>query len=107
MPDYTSFEEFWPYYLAEHRQQNSRLLHYFGTLSACVGLALIILNQAWYFLPVLLIVGYLPAWAGHFFIERNRPATFQHPLWSLRGDFKMLRLALLGQLKHQLAALDK
>ncbi|MGX5175455.1 Mpo1-like protein [Aliikangiella sp. IMCC44653] len=106
MQIYTSFEEFWPYYLAEHRKKKSRLLHYFGTLASCVMLIGAIITQAWHLLPVVLIVGYLPAWVGHFFIEKNRPATFKHPLWSLRGDFRMLKLALLGQLEQQLASLD-
>ena len=89
----TTFEEFWPHYLEAHKHPINRALHYAGTLSA-LGIAaagVVMLN------PILVLsalpVGYLPAWAGHLVFERNRPATFAHPLWSLRGDFQMLGLA--------------
>lgn len=90
----TSFEEFWPQYLAAHRHPVNRALHYVGTMSA-LGLAatgVFTLNPV--LVSLALPVGYLPAWIGHFVFERNRPATFAHPLWSLRADFKMLGLAL-------------
>jgi hypothetical protein len=89
----SSFDEFWPHYLAAHQNPLNRALHYAGTLSAvgAVAAGLITLN------PLLVLaaipIGYGPAWVGHFVFEKNRPATFVHPLWSLRGDFRMLRLA--------------
>jgi hypothetical protein len=94
----SSFEEFWPHYLAAHQNPVNRALHYAGTLSAvgAAAMGLVTLN------PLLVLaavpIGYAPAWAGHFFFEKNRPATFSHPLWSLRGDFEMLHLAALSVL---------
>jgi hypothetical protein len=93
-----SFEEFWPHYLAAHQNPINRALHCAGTLSAISAIAagVITLN------PLLVLaaipIGYGPAWVGHFVFEKNRPATFAHPLWSLRGDFVMLRLTALNVL---------
>jgi hypothetical protein len=90
----TSFDEFWPHYLDAHRHPVNRALHYVGT-SLAVGTALLgvlSLNPA--LVVAALPMGYGPAWIGHFFFERNRPASFLHPLWSVRADFKMLALAL-------------
>ncbi len=100
---FRSFDEFWPHYLGEHRDRRNRALHYVGTLAALSLIAVSVLTahpRAAFFAP---LVGYAPPWIGHFFIERNRPATFRHPLWSLRGDFRMLRLALLGRVADELA----
>jgi hypothetical protein len=99
---YQSFEEFWPFYLGEHRDPRNRALHYVGTTLAIgsVATAAVTLNPAW--LLVAPVVGYAPAWIGHFVIEKNRPATFKYPVWSLRGDLKMLRLALSGRIGDEL-----
>lgn len=105
-PEFESFEEFFPYYLSEHSDPVNRVLHYIGTASA-IGLAGWSLTVGpWWLLFLLVPVGYGPAWIGHFLIEKNRPATFKHPLWSLRGDFRMLRLFLTGQLGERLAQLS-
>jgi hypothetical protein len=102
---FQSFEEFWPFYLGEHRDPRSRALHYAGTTMAVgtVAAAALTLNPAWLLLTP--VVGYTPAWIGHFVIEKNRPATFKYPVWSLRGDFKMLGMALNGTLAAELARL--
>ena len=98
-----SFEEFWPYYLREHSQPNTRRLHLVGTsLSLLIALAAAVSLRPALILAALL-VGYALAWIGHFFVEHNRPATFKHPLWSFRADFRMLRLALLGRLAPELS----
>jgi hypothetical protein len=102
---YQTFEEFWPYYLYEHRLINCRALHYFGTVLSAALLVIVIANQAWAWLPLVLVAGYGPAWVGHFFIEKNRPATFQYPLWSLMGDYKMFYMAIRGQLRPELSRL--
>ena len=99
------FESFWaffPYYLSEHGSRTNRVLHYIGTTLACLTLmtALITLNP-WLLLAVP-VLGYGWAWVGHFFVEKNRPATFSYPVWSLMGDFVMLGLAVTGQLKDHL-----
>ncbi len=96
-----SFAEFWPYYLREHSQPATRYIHVAGTVT---GLALIAAS----FLggPMLalvgVMVGYALAWVAHFQIERNRPATFSHPLWSLLGDLRMTALFLGGRLNGEL-----
>ena len=99
----SSFEEFWPFYLREHSRPATRALHFAGTSSS----VLIVLAAVLSIRPLLLLAGvvfgYAFAWVGHFFVEHNRPATFQHPLWSFRADFRMLRLALLGRLGPELA----
>ena len=95
-PHFASFEEFWPYYVRAHARPLTRALHAAGTAAAlgCVAVAAITRRRA--LIPVALVLGYGPAWVGHFFVEGNRPATFQHPLWSFRGDFEMLARMLKG-----------
>ncbi|MCC6875295.1 MAG: DUF962 domain-containing protein [Sandaracinaceae bacterium] len=100
-----SFEEFWPYYVGEHRDPVCRALHYAGTSMAIgtVAAAAITWNPLW--LLATPVVGYGPAWIGHFFVEHNRPATFEYPAWSLLADFKMLGLALRGQMADEVTRL--
>ncbi len=98
----TTFEEFWPFYLREHAQPVTRALHFTGTsLALLFALAAIVLGTP-RLLLVGLVAGYAFAWVGHFFVEHNRPATFKHPLWSFRADFRMLRCALTGRLAAEL-----
>lgn len=99
---YESFAAFWPYYLTEHRKPETRALHYFGTGLGLALLAAAILTADWTLLPLALVCGYLFAWIGHFFVEKNRPATFSYPLWSFVGDFRMLGLWLAGKLEAEL-----
>jgi hypothetical protein len=98
MEDITTFDDFWPHYVHAHRNPVNRALHYAGTSAALgsVAAAALTLNPAWLLLAP--VAGYGPAWVGHFVFENNRPATFQHPLWSLRGDIKMFSLALRGRM---------
>jgi len=85
----TSFKEFYPFYLSQHANKTCRLLHVIGTT---VVMALTLTSML-YLNPILLIfvpiAGYGFAWVGHFFFEKNKPATFKYPLWSLKSDFKM------------------
>jgi hypothetical protein len=101
VPRLTSYEEFWPYYVSEHSLPTTRTLHFVGTALVLVCLALGVLASPWWFLAAPL-AGYGFAWVGHFFFEHNRPATFTYPLWSLRGDFRMFRLILLGRMGPEL-----
>ncbi|RON12573.1 DUF962 domain-containing protein [Pseudomonas frederiksbergensis] len=94
---FNNFAEFYPYYLSEHRNGTCRRLHFVGTSLVIFILALAIGNGAWWMLPALPLAGYSFAWVGHFFFERNRPATFQHPVYSLLGDFVMYRDMILGR----------
>jgi hypothetical protein len=93
-----TFEEFWPHYVHAHRDPRNRALHYAGTTAVLgtVAAATVTFNPGWLLLAP--VVGYGPAWVGHFVFEKNKPATFEHPLWSLRGDFKMYFLALRGRM---------
>ena len=100
-----SFREFWPYYVGEHRSPACRGLHYVGTslMLTVVTLALTSGDPRWFILAP--VVGYGPAWIGHFGIERNRPATFKYPLWSLLADLKMYGLALRGRMAAEVTRL--
>jgi hypothetical protein len=92
-----SFREFYPYYLQQHCNPVSRRLHVVGTLVALAAVALATATRHWGWLLAAAAAGYLPAWAGHFFFEHNRPATFRHPLYSLWADLRMLFEVLSGR----------
>src|SRR6185503_20611147 len=94
---YTSFEEFWPFYVREHSNPLNRALHFVGT-SLAIGCASGAALGQWYLLPMAPVCGYSFAWVGHFFVEKNRPATFTYPLWSLAADFVMWKKMLTGQM---------
>lgn len=93
-----SFKEFWPFYLSEHSHPINRRLHFAGTLLVHGIVIYLIFTGRWVLAWALPVVGYGFAWVGHFIVEKNRPATFKHPLWSLIGDFKMFYMMLSGKL---------
>lgn len=88
---YASFREFYPFYLSEHRNRNCRRLHFAGSALGLACLVIAIAAADAWFLVFGLVVGYAFAWAGHLFFEKNRPATFRHPLYSFIGDWAMFR----------------
>lgn len=99
---YRSFGEFWPFYLREHSKARTRALHYVGT-TIVVGIAIFtFLTGRWLWLLGMPLAGYGFAWVAHFGVERNRPATFTYPLWSLAADFRMWWLWLTGKLQAEL-----
>jgi len=93
---YKTFKEFYPFYLSQHSNKTCRLLHVIGT----TVLLAIMLTAIYHRQPILLIfvpiAGYGFAWVGHFFFEKNKPATFTYPMWSLASDFKMYFQVLSG-----------
>ncbi|MCE0460338.1 DUF962 domain-containing protein [Pseudomonas uvaldensis] len=94
---FDSFAEFYPYYLGEHSNSTCRRLHFVGTSLVILIFVLALVATVWWWLIALPVAGYGFAWVGHFFFEKNRPATFQHPLYSLLGDFVMYRDMLRGK----------
>jgi hypothetical protein len=102
MNRFGTYEEFWPFYVSQHLHRTNRQLHFIGTSLVLAALvASLLVSLAW--LAAAPFAGYGFAWVGHFFFEKNRPATFTYPLWSLRGDFRMYRLMLLGRMAPEVA----
>ncbi|MBL4833847.1 MAG: DUF962 domain-containing protein [Pseudomonas sp.] len=97
--EFKSFAEFYPFYLSEHANDTSRRLHYIGSLLVLGILLWALLSQKWLLLIALPLAGYGFAWVGHFFFEKNRPATFKYPLYSFMGDWVMLKDALTGRIR--------
>jgi hypothetical protein len=96
---FTRFADFYPFYLEEHSNRTCRRLHFVGTsLALVLIISAIVLANAW-LLPGALLVGYAFAWVGHFFFEKNRPATFKYPFYSFIGDWVMWKDMLTGRIK--------
>ncbi|WP_090229427.1 DUF962 domain-containing protein [Lutibacter maritimus] len=94
-----SFEEFYPFYLKQHSNKICRLLHIIGTTIVFALIITAIYHSNYKLLLFVPLAGYSFAWIGHFFFEKNKPATFQYPLWSLKSDFKMYFDILSGNIK--------
>lgn len=94
--EFQSFEEFWPYYVGEHKKPLCRLLHYIGALAVLGILGWVLYSGDWMLLLALPIAGYGPAWIGHFFVEGNHPATWSYVGYSLMGEFKMFCYGMMG-----------
>jgi len=97
-----TFAEFWPFYLREHSRRLTRTLHLVGTTLSLLLLVSALALRSGRLVLLALICGYAFAWAGHFFVEHNRPATFKYPLWSFAADWKMWALTLAGRLGPEL-----
>lgn len=93
-----SFAEFWPYYVREHRRPATRAWHFCGTTLALLLLVAAVASGWWWALIAVPVCGYAFAWISHWAIERNRPATFRYPLWSLAADFKLWGLTITGRM---------
>lgn len=100
MSQYSSFKDFYPFYLGEHSNLTCRRLHFIGTTGIVIVAALVaaqVLPLVWLWsIPIL---GYGFAWVGHFFFEKNRPATFKYPFYSLLGDWVMYKDILTGKIR--------
>ena len=99
MPRFASFREFYPFYLGEHAHPVSRRLHFIGSCGVLVLLAVAAWQRNGWWLLDALVCGYGFAWVGHFFFEKNRPATFRHPLYSFLGDWVMFKDILTGRIR--------
>ena len=97
-----SYREFWPFYLREHSKLETRLCHIIGTGAASILLVAALISFSYQLFLGALIAGYGPAWFAHFFVEKNRPATFRHPIWSLVSDYRMASAWLTGSLGREL-----
>lgn len=98
---FASFREFYPFYLSEHRNATCRRLHFAGTTLVVLLVAAAAWTRLWWLLALVPIAGYGFAWVGHFAFEKNRPATFQHPLYSLVGDWVMYWQLLTGRIPFE------
>lgn len=94
---FTTFSEFWPFYVGEHSKATTRRLHFIGTLSL-IPLLVISFIYSVYLLLLLPVSAYGFAWYSHYFVEKNRPATFTYPVWSLLADFRMFWLMCSGKM---------
>lgn len=104
---YKTFRSFYPYYLTEHGDLKNRVLHFIGTAGLLAILIAAIALQKWWLLALIPVCGYGFAWVGHFFIEKNKPATFTYPLYSLASDFIMFWHILTGQINKKLEEAKK
>ncbi|KAF1685024.1 hypothetical protein B1992_13490 [Pseudoxanthomonas broegbernensis] len=99
MRRFASFRQFYPFYLDEHRNRTSRRLHFIGSCGVLALLAVAALQRNAWWLLAALACGYGFAWVGHFFFEKNRPATFRHPFYSFMGDWVMFKDILTGRIR--------
>lgn len=94
---YQSLREFYPFYLSQHQDTTTRVLHFIGTGLVLVSLVVFLVTLNWVFLALIPVLGYGFAWVGHFFFEQNKPATFQYPGYSLASDFILFWDLLTGK----------
>jgi hypothetical protein len=92
-----SFADFWPYYVRAHSKRRTRILHAIGSILAVAILGVAIGYNLWFLIAVP-VVGYAFAWYAHFVVEKNKPATFGHPFYSLAADYRMLFLMMAGRM---------
>ena len=95
--EFPDFKSFYPFYLSEHQNVTCRRLHFIGSCLVLATFVLIMVTKQWKLLWLLPLIGYGFAWIGHFLFEKNRPATFQYPLYSLWGDWVMFKDILMGK----------
>jgi hypothetical protein len=99
MSTFRNFAEFYPFYLGEHANRTCRRLHFIGSTLVIAALVLALATGQWRWLWLMPVAGYGFAWVGHYAFEKNRPATFKHPLYSLAGDWVMYAQMLRGKIR--------
>jgi hypothetical protein len=98
MSGFSSFREFYPFYLSEHSNRTSRRLHFIGSCGVLALIAASITTRNGWLVLGALFCGYGFAWVGHFFFEKNRPATFKYPFYSFMGDWVMFKDIIVGKI---------
>lgn len=96
-----TYAEFWDYYVLEHSKPLTRYLHFVGTALGLVMLVWFLRSGTFLYIPLCFVVGYGFAWFAHFFVEHNKPASFQYPLWSFISDYKMMFYMLTGKMNGE------
>ena len=96
---FATFRDFYPFYLSEHANRTSRRLHVIGSSLVLIVFFSVLVTQRWIWLFSLPLLGYGFAWIGHFFFEKNRPATFTHPFYSFAGDWVMWWQVVTGRIR--------
>ena len=99
MSTFRNFAEFYPFYLGEHANRSCRRMHFIGSTLVLAALALALVTGQWRWLWLMPVAGYGFVWLGHYVFEKNRPATFKHPLYSLAGDWVMYAQMLRGKIR--------
>ncbi len=102
-----NFTDFWDFYISEHSNLYNRLLHFIGTSLAIILLIWFLIEGMWLYLPLCLVCGYGFAWVGHFFVEKNKPASFQYPIWSFISDYVMLFYMISGKMNSEIQRVAK
>lgn len=97
--EYDSFAEFYPFYLSQHQNKNCRRLHFIGSFIIILLIAYVVVFGDFILLWLTPIIGYGFAWLGHLIFEKNRPATFTYPIYSLMSDWVMFKDILIGKIK--------
>ncbi len=101
-PQYQSvietYSDFWKFYVREHSKPATRIFHFVGTSLGILLLIFFIATGRWFWIPLCFVTGYAFAWAAHFLVEKNRPATFKYPLWSFISDYKMMWYMITGRM---------
>ena len=96
---YKSLAEFYPFYLSQHEEKTCRRLHFVGTTFMALLILYVFITGEWQQLMFLPLIGYGFAWVGHFFYEKNKPATFTYPLYSFVCDWIMYKDIIIGKVR--------
>ncbi len=96
---FNSFREFYPFYLSEHKKAETKLFHVIGSFIVILLFCFAIILKNWKYLYFTPIAGYSFAWFSHYYFEKNKPATFKHPIYSFIGDWVMFKEILTGKIK--------
>ena len=100
-------QKFYDFYLEEHQNMACRRLHFAGSSFGLLGLAKSVKDRSPKPLVKGIAAGYACAWVGHFFFEKNKPASFKFPLKSFASDFRMYGDVLRGKLSLKDTKFDK